>query len=420
LALWCASTELNILREKLKINTQIITTYAFIKRMNRKQQTALTNLKAAVKAAGKTISDPVEEGRLVSVIVNGTKVTIGAGGGFGIPAVKTYPRADLATMVRADELEKNQTARLGAKGAAARVVGISEDPENADLAPITWEDLLPAVEKIRSFEKRGIFYDLALGLVRAGHDVEGCILFLATFNSQRFRVAASDFDIDGLKNLLNCELRADFEILARYSIRDIDLNEHGSRVEMVFNRLKQIKGIECTGAAKVMQLKCPELFVMWDRYIRGQVDEKLYKDLPCVASRKWSYHEYDENGKGYVTFLSDIQNRFRGLPDNPTVCRTLAKSIDEFYYVEITLQIQDKEAREAIMKIAPRSESNAMTLKELRKSAKLTKKVAQQAVESLVSEGELAEVEASRGRQKGDANRYWLSTGVHEKKASDR
>ena len=157
---------------------------------------------------------------------------------------------------------------------------------------------------------------------------------------------------------------------------------------MVFNRLKQIKGIECTGAAKVMQLKCPELFVMWDRYTRGQVDEKLYKDLPCVASRKWFYRKYDENGKGYVRFLFDIQRRFSGLPDNPTVPRTLAKTIDEFYYVKITLAIQDKEAREAIMKIAPRSQSNAMTLKELRKSAEATQKVAQHAVECLVNDGE--------------------------------
>jgi len=402
------------------MNTETVTTDALIKRMNPKQQTSLTNLKAAVEAVGKTISEPTEDGKLVTVTVNGTKVTIGAGGGFGIPAVKTYPRADLATMVKADELEKNQTARLVAKGAAAQVAGASEERENADLVPITWEDLLPAVEKIRSLERRGSFYDLALGLVQADHDVEGCILFMATFNSQRFRVAASDFDIDGLKNLLNCELRADFEILARYSIRDIDLNEHGSRVEMVFNRLKQIKGIECTGAAKVMQLKCPKLFVMWDRYTRGQVDEKLYKDLPCVASRKWFYFKYDENGKGYVRFLSDIQRRFRGLPDNPTVPRTLAKTIDEFYYVKITLAIQDKEAREAIMKIAPRSQSNAMTLKELRKSAKLTQKGAQYAVECLVNDGELAtEVEVMHGGHKGDAKRYWRASDPHEKNASD-
>jgi hypothetical protein len=38
-----------------------------------------------------------------------------------------------------------------------------------------------------------------------------------------------------LADLLNCELHADFDILARYSIQDIDLNEHDSRVEMVFN-----------------------------------------------------------------------------------------------------------------------------------------------------------------------------------------
>lgn len=395
--------------------------------MNHKQQTALINLKAAVEAAGKTISEPTEEGRLVAVTMNGTKATIGTGGGFGIPAVKTYPRADLATMVKADELEKNQTARMVAKSAAAQVVGISAERENADLAPITLEDLLQASEKIRSFEKRGSFYDLALGLVRAGHEVEGCILFLATFNSRRFTVAASDFDIDGLKNLLCCELRSDFEILARYSIQDIDLNEHGSRIEMVFNRLAKIKGVECTGAAKLMHLKCPELIVMWDLSTRGGKDEKLYEGIPCVSSRKWSFRKYGENGKEYVRFLSD-QKQLCYLPDNPTGSRTLAKALDEFYFVEITLPIQEKEkaiaaakqlrdARYAIMKIAPRSQSDAMTLIELKKIANVTGKVAQRAVESLITEGE---VEVTCVGRKGDAKRYWLSAGSHEKKASDR
>jgi len=71
------------------MNTETVTTDALIKRMNPKQQTSLTNLKAAVEAVGKTISEPTEDGKLVTVTVNGTKVTIGAGGGFGIPAVKT-------------------------------------------------------------------------------------------------------------------------------------------------------------------------------------------------------------------------------------------------------------------------------------------------------------------------------------------
>lgn len=63
------------------------------------------------------------------------------------------------------------------------------------------------------------------------------------------------------------------------------------------------------------------------------------ENLPCVLSRKWSIRRYGKSGRGYVNSLSDIQSRVRHVlyPEGP---KTLAKAIDEFHYVNITLPIQ--------------------------------------------------------------------------------
>jgi len=84
------------------------------------------------------------------------------------------------------------------------------------------------------------------------------------------------------------------------------------------------------------------VFVMWDGYIRGEKKRAYYEALPCVAAGKWGLSKYDKSGAGYVRFLSEIQNRFRNLsyPPGP---RTLAKAIDEWHYVNVTLPIQAME-----------------------------------------------------------------------------
>jgi len=223
--------------------------------------------------------------------------------------------------------------------------------QNADLIPITLEDLAAASEEFRLTEKRGIFYDMALGLVRAGYEIEGCILVLATWNFASFRYV-TDYDIEGFKNLVSCELRDDFAALADWNIQTIDLTAHGSRIENMFNRLASMKEVLYTGATKVMHLKCPELFVIWDDYIRGGKPLRLYAKLGCISSGKWRCKKYKKTGSGYVSFLTDIQDRFRAL-QYPSGTKTLAKAIDEYHYVNVTLPIQDREAlEEAKMEVA--------------------------------------------------------------------
>jgi hypothetical protein len=183
---------------------------------------------------------------------------------------------------------------------------------------------------------------MALALVQAGYEIEGCVLFLATWNFASFRYAATNFDIDRLKTVLSVELQSDFATLIEYDIQSLDMTKYGTRIERMFNQLASMKEVLYTGATKLMHLKCPKTFVIWDDYIRGGKPKKLYGGLPCASSKKWRFHKYDKNGAGYVKFLSDIQSRFRDL-QYPAGSKTLAKAIDEFNYVNVTLPIQEIE-----------------------------------------------------------------------------
>ena len=281
---------------------------------------------------------------------------------------------------------------------------------------VTVADLQKASEEFASrVEKPGGFYDLARGLLQKDCDLEGCVLILATWNFPRFRWVVSKFDVDALRVCLE-ELKEDFAVLAECTIQDIDLDEHRDRIEKIFARLAAIEGIEYTGAPKIMQLKCPELFVPWDAYIRGDKPPTLYTNLAIVKDHKWSVREYDSSGSGYVSFLLDMQERFGGV-DYPSGTKSLAKAIDEFNFVNVTMPLQELEneiaftaARDVILKTLPTGRSDAKKLRDVMKTARLTGKMAKSALESLVGDGKVVVV---TGKYKGDTKRYCLSDSSH-------
>jgi hypothetical protein len=213
----------------------------------------------------------------------------------------------------------------------------------AALQPITLEDLSEAGAEFEKVEARGGFYDLARGLVGKGDALEGCILLLATWNAARF--SKVHFEIDALRNALT-DLRDDFSALAGYDIQTVDLGFHRGRIEAMFNRLAAIKGVEYTGASKLLHLMLPELFVPWDAYIRGGTDERFYSGLPCVISGKWCLVRYEQIGCGYVDFLLDMQSRVRDLA-YAKCSKTLPKNLDEWNYVRVTIRVQALEKAEA-------------------------------------------------------------------------
>lgn len=82
--------------------------------MTTKQTAALDGLKAKLAANGVDLTGLlVSEGKKVEVLVGAEwpVITIGNGGGFDIPTVRSYPKADVETMAQAKQLLEKQVAR---------------------------------------------------------------------------------------------------------------------------------------------------------------------------------------------------------------------------------------------------------------------------------------------------------------------
>jgi len=166
-------------------------------------------------------------------------------------------------------------------------------------------------------EGRASYYDLALEIVD-DHPLHASIILLATWNVSRWRFMASD------SNKL-IELRDAFELcepilneLKNFDIKTANLDQIKTPIITLYDVLSKIKGVEYTGASKVLHLRNRNLFVMWDDYIRA------------------GYEIKEKNGANYFKFLKRMQSDFGSIEwEDPSI--TLAKAIDEYNYVEHTL-----------------------------------------------------------------------------------
>ena len=210
--------------------------------------------------------------------------------------------------------------------------------------PIGLSDLQAASRKFQEIEKRGSFYDLSRRLLVNGYDIEAYVLLLATWNFASFRYAATEYDIDGLKNTMQ-QLDPHFGTLHDFDILGIDLSTHRDTIRHIYTTLANMKEVLFTGATKLMHLKAPHLFVIWDNYIRGGKPERYYRQLECVSKGQWCRIVYAKDAEGYLCFLKDMQDRFAGIK-YPAGDKTLAKAIDEYNYVNVTKPIQAMEQAE--------------------------------------------------------------------------
>lgn len=169
-------------------------------------------------------------------------------------------------------------------------------------------------------------------------------MLLSTWNFARFRYAVTKFDIDHFRHTI-LQLVRQFEALRNVSIQTFNTKDHRNAVTEIFIKLSKIKGIEFTGAPKLLHLRNPELFVMWDDYIRGAKPKRFYSKLPIFKNGICPIKQYERSAEGYVVFLEDMQKQFGHLraDDNS---KTLAKAIDEFNYMQITLPLMEMEKRE--------------------------------------------------------------------------
>ncbi|HEY6348203.1 MAG TPA: hypothetical protein VI636_02215 [Candidatus Angelobacter sp.] len=219
-------------------------------------------------------------------------------------------------------------------------------PTTDSLTKLTLPDLQDAFAMFEQrVEKPGGPYDMARGLFEKGCEIEGCVLFLATWNTGCFRFV-KNFHPQSLRDAWK-ELASQFALLKEQNIQSIDISTHRDTIAKTFTRLSEVSGVLYTGAAKLMHLKLPSLFVPWDEYIRGEKAKRYYDALHRVAPGKWYRlrYPYLSSGEGYLSFLRDMQNRVRDL-SYPVDSKPLAKAIDEFNFVNVTLPIQNQENEE--------------------------------------------------------------------------
>ncbi len=175
-------------------------------------------------------------------------------------------------------------------------------------------------EKCRAYEEqegRAGYYDIALEIVNE-HPIQAVIIILSTWNSSRFHYMA---------NLAKVKLAIEKCIPLLREIADItfqaaNFNVLEKAIEDIYGILSVVKGIEYTGASKVMHLLSTELFVMWDGAIR--------EEYGC-----------NNTAEAYITFLKKMQEKFRDIVWN-VPDKTLPKAIDEYNYVTITLRKRKK------------------------------------------------------------------------------
>jgi hypothetical protein len=203
------------------------------------------------------------------------------------------------------------------------------------------------IEAFVAYESmRSKIYYRALNLVDAGFVVEAHILLLATWNFARFRYVTMNFDLVTYETLLQ-EISQDIRLLSDKSFETVDFTKYRTTIIDVFNKLAAIRGIEYTGASKILHLLNRRVFVMWDSAIAGwHSPKKDYAKLDVVRSGAWAPPNYPfgHSGAGYYDFLKYCKQRFQGLC-SPNPNKTFAKCIDEFNFCTITKRLPKAEKK---------------------------------------------------------------------------
>jgi len=178
---------------------------------------------------------------------------------------------------------------------------------------IEFEKTIKKFQKIE--DARDQLWDRAKILIKNGFEIEAYILILATWNFARFRYFMKNFDLREFHNVIK-KINPIFKKFENKKFKSIDFADNLliSNIKFIYTQLKKIA--EQTGASKIMALKNPNLFVMWDTEIR-----RMYKI----------------NNKGeaddYIQFLIKMHDYFKSIKWDSKV-KPLAKAIDEYNYVK--------------------------------------------------------------------------------------
>lgn len=177
------------------------------------------------------------------------------------------------------------------------------------------EDFEKTVGQFEEIEDaRDQLWERARVLIESDFEVEAYVLILATWNFAHFRYEMKTFDLHKFQEVIS-KVNPIFERLKdrRFEDNDFETAPLKSDIEFIYDQFKSIA--KQTGASKLMALKNPNLFIMWDTEIR-----KMYR-IPGTEAAD------------YVHFLIKMKEHFKDIVWTGRE-RSLAKTIDEYNYVK--------------------------------------------------------------------------------------
>lgn len=193
--------------------------------------------------------------------------------------------------------------------------------ESKKIEKISQTDFDNAYKEFEEIEKRGSLYPLFLKLMNRGDKLEAYLFILATWNFAGFRYLIRNFDINKFNDSTN-NLEPVFEKFDGKELRDINFNEFNKEIDEIYNTLSsQVKSV---GATKIMHLRNPKVFILWDRRIREY------------------YGFRNDSVENYIKFLGLMKEKFKDIKFSDKK-RAFAKAIDEYNYVRITKPIMNLE-----------------------------------------------------------------------------
>lgn len=156
---------------------------------------------------------------------------------------------------------------------------------------------------------RGQLYEIGLGLLRSGHEIEAYLLILATWNFARFRYFIKTFNLQRFRDAI-AATEPHFARLADSKFATANFDNIAEDIAGIYDMLNAVA--EQTGASKIMHFRHPELFVMWDTDIR----------------KNWRLRS---SAQDYIEFHKRLQSEFGHLAW-ARKDKTFARAIDQFNY----------------------------------------------------------------------------------------
>ncbi len=181
--------------------------------------------------------------------------------------------------------------------------------------PVTQKDFKSILGQVSKTEDSDEFWPMARNLLLKGYEIEAYILILATWNFAGFRYLLKNFDLGKFRSTIK-NLNSHFDKLKNLTFEKADFEDKhlASDIKFIYQKLKDI--VKQTGATKMMALKNPNLFVMWDTKIRQM---------------------YHINNKAtlddYIKFLKKMKEEFNHIKWTDKK-KPLAKAIDEYNFIK--------------------------------------------------------------------------------------